>query len=1040
MTTYLPYRANVFCNLGHLIDGQFADTYLQQAGLIFCRGSMRLAGIVRPDVGTVVSFAYTRDNVKAARIPRVLRVLSSFADPFTNVTTVQLGCKLTMLQENREPEARATPGESDPTLPVDWEEYIAAPVRAEAVATKCLQKLGITAAGAIPLQNRFTRDDIDLSEGYVDVLGKLLESENYVGWLNENEQLQIRSLLESDFALGPVFSNTNVFTLGPIGVGSLPGEAVSVSYSPLRLKPFSITVGVSPRLTEVSGWTSGVTYGPPTNYSIVYPAVVPGPTPGTETSVTVTETRSYIPVQETRNLIVNGLLNKSSTYSLAPFRAVAPIYASQAREFGIEVPNIYVQKRSETTNRYYDDKKLWTATVLETVSSAEFYGKLNLDFVFSSSDRVLIPTDGEIVTQLTVTTYKYAGQNVYKYTERYQNWATTQEGQQGVAQARNYLRTSGDVSDFINTLSGPPAYMGTETAITDNGPQPQQQRSLGPAALAEVAYSKDVERTERTEETAYVYGSSNAERVVNFRLPYTGDDYFLISGSAWVPFRYWDRARSVAMNYGRVQNRLRLGNSQGVSIQVPVELLPTAPFDALYLQAGGLTGQYRANGMSWTFDQNGIVGQVDALFWLAIGQDASPGPVWFPVAPGVTVLPTTPGPTVNTTPAPANSASVPAGWNPAAPDLGALFGALPTGVAPVFPTTLDVPVGLEPFNETVEVEAMGRAVFEIEDLPYSLTPQEADLDLVGASVFVMEEIAYVGAPLTALTLAAFAPAVFVPVVVSVPAAALTLTAFPPDINTSVTVNVPLTALTLTAFAPTLNLLSVPLATLTLTSYAPTVSAAETDPYFADVSLLLHMDGTNASTTFTDSSTNALTVTATSIAQISTAQPRFGTGALYTTRSGGTLSLPATDLLQLTGDFTIEFWVYAIQDRGYLFKLSGTLDRIEINQNTAAEVGANAYKIYMRNNDVELFDNVAVGLAQATYRHIAITRSGTSMRLFGGGTLYSTASHSSTVTLTAISGAGQEGNFDGYIDEVRITKGVARYTASFTPPTAPFPTS
>jgi hypothetical protein len=213
----------------------------------------------------------------------------------------------------------------------------------------------------------------------------------------------------------------------------------------------------------------------------------------------------------------------------------------------------------------------------------------------------------------------------------------------------------------------------------------------------------------------------------------------------------------------------------------------------------------------------------------------------------------------------------------------------------------------------------------------------------------------------------------------------------------------------------------------------------TDPDFANVSLLLHMDGSNGSTTFTDSSSNALTVTASGGAVVSTASPQYGTGALATTRSGGILSLPASTALELTGDFTIELWLHLVQDKGRLFGVSGSNARIEINQNTAPD-GANARKLYMYNGGQELFDNLDIGLTLGTYRHVAITRSGTSLRAFGGGTLYQTVTHSATVTLTAISGVTGFDHLDAFIDDVRITKGVARYTANFTPPTAAFPDS
>jgi hypothetical protein len=210
----------------------------------------------------------------------------------------------------------------------------------------------------------------------------------------------------------------------------------------------------------------------------------------------------------------------------------------------------------------------------------------------------------------------------------------------------------------------------------------------------------------------------------------------------------------------------------------------------------------------------------------------------------------------------------------------------------------------------------------------------------------------------------------------------------------------------------------------------------TDPDFASVSLLLHMDGANNSTTFTDSSTNALTVTPSNNAKISTDVVKYGTGAYRSTSAtNDQLALPSTSLLQLTGDFTIEFWLYALASRGRLFTLAAANSRIDIDQN-----GSNPYKFYLYNEGAEIFDNLAVGLSGSSWHHLALTRSGSTLRLFGGGTLYATATHSSTLTPTTVMGSGSAVFFDGYMDDLRITKGVARYTASFTAPTAPFPDS
>ena len=1072
MTTYLPYRANTYCSLGHLIDGQFADTYLQQAGLIFCRGSVRLAGIYRPDVGTVVDFGYTRDNAKAARIPRRLRVLSSFADPFTKITTVQIGCKLSMLQENREPEevAKLRPREwfavqyPGQNLTLKTLRFAVPPLLANTAAEQCLARLGITAAAALPLASVFTTDEFDLSQGYVEVLGKLLESEGYVGWLNENEQLQVRNLQDSSNSAGPVINNTNCFQLLPIGQGALPAETVQVQYQGWEFKraanpakdpedpnddPNKIDENNEEQeLAVLSGWTSSISYGFPVLVSIPYTERATGDKKLYELS--------YVPVQESSTIFTDGKDVYSKTISWKPAIAAASSYAAQLLSVGLEPPGSRLANISETWKEYNEEGRQSSVSQRETINFLEFAASLNLEFVFSTSNgyqAVDIP-EVNLIKQEIVTSYLYAvtGKGITinrRETARYQNWALTQHGQQAVSYGKDSLDTAGEVSAYLTSIYGPPDYNGTEINIDYASPQPKEEEKIGPELLAGQAYGQGPSKPEekkkpggtssKVTKTATLeaqYGSVDAERIVTFSLPYSPDDYYSpISSGVWEVIRTRTAAKSLALNYGRIQNRLRLGNAQGVSLQMPVELLPTKPFDAIYLQADGLTGQYRANGMSWTFDQNGIMGQVDALFWLATGQTGTPGDIWFPMPPAVSVLPTTPAATVNGSPAPANSATLPGGWDPLAPDLTTLFNTtLPTGVAPVFPSTLNVEPGLEPFTETVALEAITRSVLSVVDVPFSLVPQSATADMVTHSLFVGLQVVLVKAPVTSLTLTSFAPAVYVPVVVSVPVATLTLTAYAPVVYTPVQVNVPLTALTLTAFAPTLNIVSVPLTTLTLTSFAPTVVGNVTDPEFANVSLLLSMEGANNSTTFTDLSNNAFTVSVFGDAKVVTTDGDFSSGALDLDGSGDYLTTPADPAFAFgTGDFTIECYLKA--------------DIVSSNDGVFS-FGTNQLMLAIFSSDwylgTEGSGGTNMGSATASTRqHVAVTRSGTTLRLFVDGVEKGSTSNSANLTNDFMNIGfyfSSDYPFDGRISWLRVTKGVARYTANFTPPTAPFPTS
>lgn len=215
-----------------------------------------------------------------------------------------------------------------------------------------------------------------------------------------------------------------------------------------------------------------------------------------------------------------------------------------------------------------------------------------------------------------------------------------------------------------------------------------------------------------------------------------------------------------------------------------------------------------------------------------------------------------------------------------------------------------------------------------------------------------------------------------------------------------------------------------------------------DTYFAYNSLLLHMDGSNGSTTFTDSSSNALTVTANGNAQISTAQFKFG-GASGLFDGTGDYLLVAydSDLSLGTGDFTIELWIRPA-DLNYRFMLGATVNSSGYMMLAINPTGSG--QIWMGNAGVGWpLQFSGHTLAADTWAHLAISRSGSSNRLFIDGTQIGSTITDSTNWSVDPSGmyVGNQAagtSWNGYIDDLRITKGVARYTSNFTPPTAAFP--
>ena len=209
-------------------------------------------------------------------------------------------------------------------------------------------------------------------------------------------------------------------------------------------------------------------------------------------------------------------------------------------------------------------------------------------------------------------------------------------------------------------------------------------------------------------------------------------------------------------------------------------------------------------------------------------------------------------------------------------------------------------------------------------------------------------------------------------------------------------------------------------------------------------LLVHCDGADASTTFTDSSSLAHTLTANGNAQVDTAQSKFGGAALLLDGTGDYVSVPShADLRFGTGDFTIDLWVRrsaSQTNKGIIAnRSSGTATEwiLQWDDDQANQLNWSTGAAYIINNP-------GSPLNQDQWYHIEVSRSGTTVRMFVDGTQLASATDSNNYTGTSAIwiggeayGGGTPTYMTGWIDEVRISKGIARHTANFTPPTGPY---
>ena len=219
-----------------------------------------------------------------------------------------------------------------------------------------------------------------------------------------------------------------------------------------------------------------------------------------------------------------------------------------------------------------------------------------------------------------------------------------------------------------------------------------------------------------------------------------------------------------------------------------------------------------------------------------------------------------------------------------------------------------------------------------------------------------------------------------------------------------------------------------------------------DVHFPKVKLLLPFDGSNGATSTTDSSNANNSVTFVGTAQLSTAQSKFGGSSLLLDGDSDYVYVANSDLgTTSTESFTIEFWTYLIAGTGsqinFYSEYNGASNGISFEKTSG-----NVLKVW-NGDSARITGTTTISTGQ--WYHMALSGTSGSYKLFLNGTQEgSTSSNGFTAGTTnkyigtfywaGLGGAVRLVN--GYIEDFRITKGEARYTSNFTPPTSAHLTS
>jgi hypothetical protein len=178
------------------------------------------------------------------------------------------------------------------------------------------------------------------------------------------------------------------------------------------------------------------------------------------------------------------------------------------------------------------------------------------------------------------------------------------------------------------------------------------------------------------------------------------------------------------------------------------------------------------------------------------------------------------------------------------------------------------------------------------------------------------------------------------------------------------------------------------------------------------------------------------------AQISTAQSKFGGSSMYFDGTGDYVASASSPLLALgTGNLTVEFW----------FRASSVGTNQRIVQNTVGGFDSTSYILRINGSSKlevafaypDVSASSTTTIANDTWYHVAMVRNGTSVKVYLNGVeeMSGTSSGNMSNQYAYVGGyynVGPAEYFTGYVQDVRITKGIARYTTAFTPPTTAFP--
>lgn len=745
----LDARAYSWCSLGDLSEEgtSIAEDHAQTKGVIMLKGTINLKGIYRPTAGTVVHLAYSDGQNWIARLPLRLRVLSCFSDAIRQKTTVSVGCDLAFYEDRKEPQTLDTRDENTSVPEAVWR-AATPPMSGSWLVGMILCILRLRHVGTISLTNYYTRQEFDMSAGYVEELGKLLSSEGYAARMNAEGKVEF-IYKEPPLSTGPLLVDSDLIDINPINSGTLPGDAVYAKYTSLRLKAPDSDNPDNEKERKKRNWELEEVWSPLEKYRHTWTEYLVVPTGETRQR---RDSDGYLMFSASDTPILEPILEvqgfeREEIITYAPYTITTTNYDNKDRvTLRTTLKNtMWGIERTETWFDYNDSGTISVPGSTGSSSSGNAFEvfSCNLDEIENQNPGVNlsalpIPPPGarparennlgEVKRERTIEwspigpikmsmglqrSFYEVKTNGFQYQSSYREVTYDKNEETGITRT-----TTLTMIPFINTFDGsesisrernrrkpwedvdPQVAVGLRTGGVEERIRTERefglQRRPSESQRTNDA-NKKTPNVEQKAEFAWAVGSAASQTSIELSPPYTPDDRIVGGGGSYsvIP----SDAPQKALQYARLENRYLFGHRNGNGIQILPEMLPDKPLSIIYIRLNGCTAAFLANGRTWNIDPSGVTLTCDALFWGAI--DGNAANAWFPMPPSATTLPSPVAVSTNANAKPANAINIPNGFNFQNPNLNTLFQSLPMNQAAVFAKTVTPGVLVKPFYETI---------------------------------------------------------------------------------------------------------------------------------------------------------------------------------------------------------------------------------------------------------------------------------------------------------------------------------------------------